>query len=575
MEIEKEDERSNGSFQGELDLVYEEEEENQVSQKERLNKILDKIKQQNEVSQDNNQEQSAQVLRAGNQNVLRAGAQKKNAQNEKNTIPEPFVPNFKLNERYFFQNMNVNEWSEITNFIEKFISDEKLGEKDLESFFESHPKIAKGNISKLQSTVADIFSKKKDIKKYKILTNYLIKKYYKPKPVICECYFFPNPSNEQRVVNMFRTCKKTLDVAIFTFTRDSIAQAILEAKQRGVKVRCIGDDGNSKVKGSDVRLLASVGIPCKTDNNLRFHMHNKMAIIDNSVVITGSFNWTNQAINKNQDNILFIEDKDIANQYTEYYNKIWDSFSTVITPEDAKKYMEEEEKKAQKNQTNDKKETTAKKETAKKEATTKKETTKKEATAKKETTKKETAKKETAKKETTKKETTKKETNTKKETTKKEKAKKETTAKKGTAKKETVKKETTKKETAKKETVKKEKSSSKEKTTKEKGTSSKAKSSSKEKEDKKEKSISEKTTKKEKENETKEKRPKTMKETKKSSTVKSNTNKSTKEKAKTTKEKPKTTKEKKKEKVEKSKPKTEKRVRGVKSTTKSSKKAKK
>ena len=151
------------------------------------------------------------------------------------------------------------------------------------------------------------------------MINFIIKKYFKPKPVICECYFFPNPSNEQRVVNMFRTCKKTLDLAIFTFTRDSIAQAILEAQQRGVKIRCIGDDGNSKVKGSDVRLLASVGIPCKTDNNLRFHMHNKMAIIDNSVVITGSFNWTSQAVNKNQDNILFIEDKNIAQQYTDYY----------------------------------------------------------------------------------------------------------------------------------------------------------------------------------------------------------------------------------------------------------------
>ena len=166
-------------------------------------------------------------------------------------------------------------------------------------------------------------------------------------------------------------------MAIFTFTRDSIAQAILEAYQRGVKVRCIGDDGNSKVKGSDVRLLASVGIPCKTDNNLRFHMHNKMAILDNSVVITGSFNWTSQAVNKNQDNILFIEDKNIANQYTDYYNQIWNSFNTVITQEDAKIYLAnekkaEEEKKAQK-QAQDK---PAEKETTKKE-TTKKETTKK------------------------------------------------------------------------------------------------------------------------------------------------------------------------------------------------------
>ena len=418
IENENEDQKSVDSFQAEMDLVREEEEtENKLSQKERLAQMLENIKNQNtsENAESSNENQN-QVLRA-NPNVLRAA---KKPLGDKPAIPEPFDPNFKLNERYFYQNISVNEWSEINDFIEKFI-DENMDEKDLEEFFDAHPKISKGNVDKLKNTVENIFSKKQNLPKYKILINFLIKKYFKPKPVICECYFFPNPANEQRVVNMFRTCKKTLDVAIFTFTRDSIAQAILEAYQRGVKVRCIGDDGNSKVKGSDVRLLASVGIPCKTDNNLRFHMHNKMAILDNSVVITGSFNWTSQAVNKNQDNILFIEDKNIANQYTDYYNQIWNSFNTVITQEDAKIYLAnekkaEEEKKAQK-QAQDK---PAEKETTKKE-TTKKETTKKE-TTKKETTKKETTKKETTKKdnkkETTKKETTKKET-TKKETTKK------------------------------------------------------------------------------------------------------------------------------------------------------------
>ena len=473
MEIEKEDEKSHDSFQAEIDLVNLEEEENTTTQKERLEKMIAKLnalkEQKTEESGENNPEGASQVLRSGNPNVLRAGAPKKNT--AQNSVPEPFNPNFKLNERYFFQNININEWNEITNFLEKFISEENLGEKDLEEFFDNHPKISKGNILKLQGTVGELFSKNKDIKKYKILTNFLIKKYYKPKPVICECYFFPNPKNEQRVVNMFRTCKKTLDIAIFTFTRDSIAQAILEAQQRGVKVRCLGDDGNSKVKGSDVRLLASVGIPCKTDNNLRFHMHNKMAILDNSVVITGSFNWTNQAINKNQDNILFIEDKNIANQYTEHYNKIWDSFDTIITKEEAKKYIEDEKKEKEKSKTE--------------KATTSKEKTE----PKKETTKKETSKKETTKKETTKKETVKKET-----------------AKKETAKKETTKKETTKKEAAKKETTKKEAANtSKEKKTKEKTTKKEAGASSKEKSKSK----------------TKETRPKTMKEVKKSSSVKS------------------------------------------------------
>ena len=449
MEIEKEDEKSVDSFQPEMDLVKEEEdEENRLSQKDRLAQILSKIKKpdttENVESPESNQ---PQVLRS-NPNILRA-VQKKD-QTEVSKIPEPFDPKFKLNERYFYQNINANEWSTINDFIEKFIA-EDMNENDLEEFFDSHPNISKGNVIRLQSTIENAFSQNQNLEKYKILINFIIKKYFKPKPVICECYFFPNPSNEQRVVNMFRTCKKTLDLAIFTFTRDSIAQAILEAQQRGVKIRCIGDDGNSKVKGSDVRLLASVGIPCKTDNNLRFHMHNKMAIIDNSVVITGSFNWTSQAVNKNQDNILFIEDKDIASQYTDYYNKIWDSFNTVITKEEAKQYIEnekkaEEAKKAEKEQ-------------------------------QKGETKKETTKKESTKKETTKKSESKSKASTTKKSESKSKDKKETDNKKANTKKKQESTSTNKKKaTEKKETNKKSKSETKEK--KKSTTSTKAKKSS-------------------------------------------------------------------------------------------------
>ena len=576
MEIEYQDEKSIDSFQAEMDLVKEEEEtENRLSQKERLNQMLSKIKNQNE--QEESPEQN-QVLRS-NPNVLRA-AQKKIEVSDSN---EPFDPNFKLNQRYFYQNININEWNEINSFIEKFI-EQDMNENDLDEFFDNHPKITKGNVIQLQNAIEKIFSEKQNLEKYKILINYIIKKYFKPKPVICECYFFPNPSNEQRVVSMFRTCKKTLDLAIFTFTRDSIAQAILEAYQRGVKVRCIGDDGNSKVKGSDVRLLASVGIPCKTDNNLRFHMHNKMAIIDNSVVITGSFNWTSQAVNKNQDNILFIEDKNIANQYTEYYNKIWESFNTVITQEEAKLYLEnekkaEKEKKAQKEKQG---ETTKKEETKKeptKKETTKKETSKKESTkketAKKEATKKESTKKETAKKETTKKETTKKES-TKKESTKKETTKKETT-KKEPAKKEPAKKETSKKEPAKKTSLSKEKKTTTTKKSESKPKSTSTKKSESKPKDKKETSTK-KATEKKKETNTKKKANEMKEAVKKSKSVtkekKKETTKEKKISESKTQTKPKTIKEKKKEKNEKRKPAINKRVRGVKTDKEKNKKKK-
>ena len=538
MEVELNEEKSIDSFQAEMDLVKEEEEtENRLSQKDRLELILSKIKNQNNEENEESPEENNQILR-GNPNILRATQKKVESQT---IIPEPFDSNFKLNQRYFYQNININEWNDISQFIEEFINSD-MKETDLENFFESHQKISKGNIIQLQNMIDKIFEEKKNLEKYKLIINFIIKKYFKPKPVICECYFFPNPSNEQRVVNMFRTCKKSLDLAIFTFTRDSIAQAVLEAYQRGVKVRCIGDDGNSKVKGSDVRLLASIGIPCKTDNNLRFHMHNKMAILDNSVVITGSFNWTSQAINKNQDNILFIEDKNIAQQYTDYYNKMWESFDTIITQEEAKKYLENEKKAEQ--------EKRAEKE--KQEKINTKETSKKD-TTKKDTTKKDTTKKDTTKKDTTKKETNKKETN-KKETTKKETTKKETSEKK-TPKKENIKKEKNEKTSIKKESKKEDTKKSK----------SKSKTESK---DKKESSKIKKDSAKQKE---------TKKETKKNAKSKNEINKKSKsvskEKTKAKKSqaqgtKPKTVKEKKKEKNDKKKSATTKRVRGVKSNKK-------
>ena len=133
------------------------------------------------------------------------------------------------------------------------------------------------------------------------------------------------------------------DIAIFSLTLDSIAEAILEAFQRGIKVRVIADDECAKNKGSNIKLLASVGVPCKTDNAI-YHMHHKFAVIDSSVVIMGSFNWTGQAVKYNQENIFFYEDKNIASQYAKEFERLWNSFNTIIDQKEAQKEVENEEK---------------------------------------------------------------------------------------------------------------------------------------------------------------------------------------------------------------------------------------
>jgi cardiolipin hydrolase len=69
-------------------------------------------------------------------------------------------------------------------------------------------------------------------------------------------------------------------------------------------------------------------------------MHDKFAVIDESVVITGSFNWTTQAVRNNQENILFLENKSLAANYLSEFNKLWKEFGNVISVDEARKMMQ-------------------------------------------------------------------------------------------------------------------------------------------------------------------------------------------------------------------------------------------
>ena len=359
MEIEDEQNLNNNeaqkipfSLQGEIDLVNQEEEENKdgPTQKERLQKMLNKLNQDNNIENnseqtplENQDEPQRKVVLRGVKKVL--GTVTPTKLTLKKQIPEPFDITFNLDNEYFYKELDSKEWDEITSFLQEYISQNKTSEDELKSFFNLHPSIRKGNAEKLIKKINSLNIQ--NFSTYQALYKFALGEYFQPKPVICECHFFPNASNEEKVVSMLRTCKKTLDIAIFSLTLDSIAEAILEAYQRGIKVRMIADDECAKNKGSNVKLIASVGVPCKTDNAI-YHMHHKFAVLDGSVVIMGSFNWTGQAVKYNQENIFFYEDKNIASQYAQEFERLWNSFTTVIDQKEAAQAVENEAKEEEK-----------------------------------------------------------------------------------------------------------------------------------------------------------------------------------------------------------------------------------
>ena len=264
----------------------------------------------------------------------------------------------KLDKTYFYQNLTSTQWKEITNFISSSLFNKNLSEDEIENFFIQYPDLSKGenNIQKLRQILNDctqnnggffnLYNNNFEFNSYQKLNEYIIQKYYMVKPSIFEVHFFPNSSEEMHLINLISKTKISLDIAMFTINNIHIAEEIKKIFYKGIKLRIITDGECIKMPSSNIYSLAAIGINIKTDDSVRYHMHHKFCVIDNSVVVTGSFNWTDQAVNHNQENLLFLENKDLAIKYSNEFQKLWDDFVIVITKEKAlSKIKEDEEKK--------------------------------------------------------------------------------------------------------------------------------------------------------------------------------------------------------------------------------------
>jgi len=101
----------------------------------------------------------------------------------------------------------------------------------------------------------------------------------------------------------------------------------LNAHKRGIKVEVILDKSQRTQKYSSADFLVNSGIPTKIDAAHPI-AHNKIMIIDGETVITGSFNFTKQAEEKNGENLLVIRDKVLAEKYVENW-KLHEGHSEV------------------------------------------------------------------------------------------------------------------------------------------------------------------------------------------------------------------------------------------------------
>jgi len=116
---------------------------------------------------------------------------------------------------------------------------------------------------------------------------------------------------------------KRIDVAVYTFTSRPLAQALVDASNRGVRVRVILDPSNASGSYSKAAYLVKNGIEVRTEKGAGL-MHHKFALVDDSVLITGSFNWTASAEAENDENILVLKGfPATCRSYSREFERIW------------------------------------------------------------------------------------------------------------------------------------------------------------------------------------------------------------------------------------------------------------
>jgi phosphatidylserine/phosphatidylglycerophosphate/cardiolipin synthase-like enzyme len=127
--------------------------------------------------------------------------------------------------------------------------------------------------------------------------------------------FTPGGNCTDGIVQALGSANRSILVQAYAFTSAPIAKALLDAHTRGVQVQVILDKSQRTEKYSSADFLANQGVPTKIDSNHAIS-HNTVMILDGETVLTGSFNFTQAAQEKNAEHVLIIRDKALAAPYT-------------------------------------------------------------------------------------------------------------------------------------------------------------------------------------------------------------------------------------------------------------------
>ncbi|MDM8528054.1 phospholipase D-like domain-containing protein [Anaerolineales bacterium HSG24] len=137
---------------------------------------------------------------------------------------------------------------------------------------------------------------------------------------LLELCFAPEDDCADRLTAFINEAKESIHVLAFSFTHDEMGQAIVNRGQDGVQVRAIFETRGSNTKYSELGRFQEAGFDAITDGN-PYTYHHKVIVVDGKKVALGSFNFSNNADRSNDENVLIIDNADIAAEYIKEFER--------------------------------------------------------------------------------------------------------------------------------------------------------------------------------------------------------------------------------------------------------------
>jgi phosphatidylserine/phosphatidylglycerophosphate/cardiolipin synthase-like enzyme len=143
-----------------------------------------------------------------------------------------------------------------------------------------------------------------------------------------EVYFSPDDGVQARLVDLVNSANRSIYFMAFSFTADEIGDAVRSRAREGVRVAGVmeGEQVNSNA-GTEFDAFQQAGLDVLRDGN-NGQMHHKVMIIDENTIIFGSYNFTNSAETRNDENLIVVFNEGIASRFMEEFQRVYQQAQT-------------------------------------------------------------------------------------------------------------------------------------------------------------------------------------------------------------------------------------------------------